>query len=314
MLSSILLVIAGLVLLPLGAEGVVRGSTGLALRVGVTPLVIGLTVVALGTSSPELVVAVEAAITGNSGIVLGNVIGSNIGNIGLILGVSALVRPMAVRYELVRREVPVMIAVSLVLVAMLLDERITRVEGALLVLGAVAYIVVSYRQTRSAEDPSAAEEFQGAIDRPLQQPLAEAAILMAGLGGLIVGANLLVRGAVAIATTLGISPAVIGLTVVAIGTSLPELAAGVASSARGEPDVAFGNVVGSNIFNVLVVLGVAALIKPVEIGGVRALDVGLMFGASVLILPLMWRGWVLSRWEGALLLGGYVVYIASLVA
>lgn len=313
MLTSILLVIAGLLLLPFGAEGVVRGSTGLALRIGVTPLVIGLTVVALGTSSPELVVAIEAAITGNGGIVLGNVVGSNIGNIGLILGVSALVRPMAVRAELVRREVPVMIAVSLTLVAMLLDGRIARAEGVLLVLGAVAYIVVSYRQARGAGDPSVAEEYEDAIARPPKRPLAEAALLVAGIAGLIVGANLLVRGAVAIASTLGVSETVIGLTVVAFGTSLPELAAGAASSARGEPDVAFGNVVGSNIFNILLVLGVAAIVRPVEIAGLRALDVMLMVGASLAILPLMWRGWVLNRWEGALLLAGYVAYIVSLV-
>lgn len=313
MLLSLVYVIVGLALLPLGAEGVVRGSTGLALRIGVTPLAIGLTVVAFGTGSPELVVGIEAARTGNSGIMLGNVVGSNIGNIALVLGVAALVKPMTVRYELVRREMPLMIAVSLLLVAMLLDGGLGRLDGLLLVLGAIVYTVTSYIRARRADNRPVADEFEDAIDRPVKRPLVEAALLLAGLAGLLGGANLLLRGAVDIAGTLGVSQTVIGLTVVAIGTSLPELATSVTSSVRGEADVAFGNVIGSNVFNILAVLGVAALIRPFQMEGLRTLDLAIMVGVSAAMLPLMWRGWVLDRWEGALLLGGYAVYIYSLV-
>lgn len=313
MLLSLVYVIVGLALLPLGAEGVVRGSTGLALRIGVTPLAIGLTVVAFGTGSPELVVGIEAARTGNSGIMLGNVVGSNIGNIALVLGVAALVKPMTVRYELVRREMPLMIAVSLLLVAMLLDGGLGRLDGLLLVLGAIVYTVTSYIRARRADNRPVADEFEDAIDRPVKRPLVEAALLLAGLAGLLGGANLLLRGAVDIAGTLGVSQTVIGLTVVAIGTSLPELATSVTSSVRGEADVAFGNVIGSNVFNILAVLGVAALIRPFQMEGLRTLDLAVMVGVSAAMLPLMWRGWVLDRWEGALLLGGYAVYIYSLV-
>jgi cation:H+ antiporter len=312
MFTSVLLIIAGLVLLPLGAEGVVRGGSRLALRVGVTPLVIGLTVVAFGTSSPELAVSAEAALKGGSGIALGNVVGSNIGNICLVLGAAALVRPMKVRLELVRREMPVMIGVSLLLILMLADGRIGRLEGVLLVLGLVAYTVVSYRLARQVADPDSAAEFAEALPVAPGRAFAAVAMIVAGLAALLAGANLLIQGAVAIASALGVSPAVIGLSVVAIGTSLPELATSVMAAARDEPDVAFGNVVGSNIFNILMVVGLAAVIQPLQTDGVRAVDLAVMLAVAVVALPMMRRDWRLSRIEGALLLAGYGVYLATL--
>lgn len=308
-----LLIVGGLVLLPLGAEGVVKGSTRLALRAGVTPLVIGLTVVAVGTSSPELFVSAEAALRGGSGIALGNVVGSNISNIALILGVAALVRPMRVRVQLVRREMPVMIGVSLVLVAMLLDGTVSRVEGAILVLGAVVYTLASYRIARRSEDTEGAREFAEALPAAPGRVVSSLLALAGGFAALLVGANLLIRGAVAVAGALGVSETVIGLSVVAIGTSLPELATSVMASARDEPDVAFGNVVGSNVFNILLVVGVAAAIRPLEATGLRPTDLAVMVGAAALVLPLTRQGWSLNRFEGACLLAGYGVYLATLV-
>jgi cation:H+ antiporter len=219
---------------------------------------------------------------------------------------------MKVRLELVRREMPVMIGVSLLLILMLADGRIGRLEGVLLVLGLVAYTVVSYRLARQVADPDSAAEFAEALPVAPGRAFAAVAMIVAGLAALLAGANLLIQGAVAIASALGVSPAVIGLSVVAIGTSLPELATSVMAAARDEPDVAFGNVVGSNIFNILMVVGLAAVIQPLQTDGVRAVDLAVMLAVAVVALPMMRRDWRLSRIEGALLLAGYGVYLATL--
>lgn len=307
-----LYIIGGLALLAIGAEGLVRGSTGLALRLGVSALTIGLTVVAIGTSSPELVLSVEAARAGNAGIALGNVVGSNIANIALVLGLAAVVRPMRVRSELVAREVPILIVVTGALALMLLDGRLSRAEGVALVVGAVAHMTASYSAARRGETTMVVAEFDEAITRARGPAWMDAMLLLAGLVALMSGAALLLRGATSVATGLGISQVVIGLTVVALGTSLPELATSVAAARRQEADVAFGNVIGSNVLNILAVLGVAALISPFEVEGLRALDIVALLGSTILLLPLMWRGSVLNRWEGAALLVGYVAYVYSL--
>jgi cation:H+ antiporter len=306
-------VVGGLALLAVGAEGLVRGSTAIALRLGVTPLVVGLTVVAFGTGSPELFVSVEAAYGGNSGIALGNIVGSNISNIALILGVSALARPMHVRSELIRREMPLMIVVTLFLCALLLDGALSRLDGLSLVAGAVAYTVAAYAAAKRDRSAVVASEFDEALAAPKRAAWLDTAFILAGLTALLVGARLLLGGATVVAEWFGISQVVIGLTVVAIGTSLPELATSVVSAVRGEADVAFGNVIGSNILNILCILGVAALIRPFEVEGLRPLDLGVLVGSSVFVIPLMWRGSVLNRWEGAVLLTGYVVYLYSLI-
>ena len=314
MLPVLLSVIGGLVLLAVGAEGLVRGSTSIALRLGVTPLVIGLTVVAFGTGSPELSVSVEAAYRGNSGIALGNVVGSNISNVALILGVSALARPMHVRSQLIRREMPLMIAVTLLLCLLLWDGALGRFDGLLLVAGAVAYTAfacVSARRDRSAV---VAAEFDAGMKQRGRPAWLDTTFVVAGFAMLLVGAKLLLGGATVVAESFGVSQVVIGLTVVAVGTSLPELATSVVAAVRGEADVAFGNVIGSNILNILCILGVAALIRPFEVQDLRPLDLGALVGSAVIVLPLMWRGHILNRWEGAVLLAGYVAYLYSLVA
>ncbi|HEX7316952.1 MAG TPA: calcium/sodium antiporter [Pyrinomonadaceae bacterium] len=314
MLPTLLSVIVGLVLLAVGAEGLVRGSTSIALRFGVTPLVIGLTVVAFGTGSPELTVSVESAYRGNSGIALGNIVGSNISNIALILGLSALARPMHVRSKLIRREMPLMIAVTLLLCLLLWDGALGRFDGLLLVAGSVAYTAFAYISARRDRSAEVAAEFDAGM-KELSRPVwLDTTFVVAGFVALLVGSKLLLGGATVVAESFGVSQVVIGLTIVAVGTSLPELATSVVAAVRGEADVAFGNVIGSNILNILCILGVAALIRPFEVQGLRPLDLGALVGSAVLLLPLMWRGSVLNRWEGAILLAGYAAYMYSLMA
>ena len=299
-------------LLAVGAEALVRGSTSIALRLGVTPLVIGLTIVAFGTGSPELFVSVEAAYRGNSGIALGNVVGSNISNIALILGMSSLVRPMRVHSKLIRREIPLMIAVTLILCVLLFDGVLSRLDGLLLTTGSIAYTTFAYLSAKRDRSRIVKDEFDAGI-RELGRPAwLDTTLVAVGFVALLIGAKLLLVGATVVATALGVSQVVIGLSIVAIGTSLPELATSVVAAARGEPDVAFGNVIGSNILNILCILGVAALIRPFDVQDLRPLDVGVLIGTAVVILPLMWRGSVLNRWEGGALLIGYVIYLYSL--
>lgn len=313
MLLAYLAIGGGLVLLPLGAEGLVRGGASLALRLGITPLAVGLTVVAFGTGSPELFLSVQAAAAGDSGIALGNVVGSNITNIALVLGIAALVRPMHVRSELVKRELPLMIGVTLALCAMLLDGRLSRPEGAVLAVSAVAYGAFTYVVAKRGESRRIDAEFDEALAEPPHAARRDVGLVAGGIVALLAGAHLLLSGAVTVASGLGISQVAIGLTVVAVGTSLPELATSAAAARRKEADVAFGNVVGSNVFNILAVLGATALIHPFTVEGLRALDVGVMIATAVLLWPLLWRGSILSRWEGLALVAGYAVYMTTLL-
>lgn len=309
----------GLALLAAGAEGLVRGASGLALRLGISALTIGLTVVAIGTGSPELVLSIQAALAGTSDIALGNVVGSNISNIALVLGVAAMVRPLNVRSQLVRREMPLMIGVTVLLMLMLIDGVLGRIDGAVLLIGALLYTVATYFSAQTGDTEEVVEEFEGAVEGIHELPQTarrgwfDALLLAIGLSALLAGASLLLKGAVFVAAEVGMSEVVIGLTVVALGTSLPELAASVASARRGEADVAFGNVIGSNIFNILLVLGVAAMIHPFEETTLRPLDLAALLGSAVLLLILMLRGWELSRKEGAFLLVGYLAYVYSLL-
>jgi cation:H+ antiporter len=304
-------ILAGLVLLAVGAEGLVRGSSSIALRMGVTPLVIGLTIVAFGTGSPEMIVSLQAALSGNSDLALGNIVGSNICNIALILGVGAVWRPLHGRCTLRQREVPVMIAVTLLLGVLLRDGVLGRIEGAVLAMGAIAYTVTIYRAARQDRNTDVAGEFAQELPAPQASTTRSVALVIGGFVGLLIGANVLVHGAVVIAQAMGMSQVVIGLTVIAIGTSLPELATSVVAALRNDADVAFGNVLGSNILNILLILGVVAMVQPISAAGLRPLDLGVLIGSSIVIYPLMWRGRVLNRWEGGLLLGGYVAYVVS---
>jgi len=305
-------VVVGLVLLGAGAEGLVRGAGAVALRFGVAPLVVGLTIVAFGTGSPEFVLSVQASATGNGGLALGNVVGSNISNIALVLGTAALIRPLAVQARLVRREVPVMIGVTVAFAAMLLDGGLSRLDGGLLLAAAAAYVVFAYLGARRGDVPAVTQEFGAALAaRPaLWRAVGSAGV---GLGALLLGAAVLLHGATALAGALGVSDVVVGLTVVAVGTSLPELATSAAAARRRQADVAFGNAIGSNVINLLVVLGAAALVNPIPAGGLRTVDVVVLLVSAVVLLPLMVRGSVLDRWEGGLLVAGYAAFLISLV-
>ena len=308
MLSDALALAGGLTLLVGAASVLVRGAAALALRLGLTPLVVGLTVVAFGTSAPELVVSVQAALGGAGGIAVGNVVGSNVANVGLILALAVLVRPIASDPALLRRDLPALVAVTGLAVAVLWDRTVGRGEGAVLVAALVGYLVWSVR---------AARREQAAVELPVAEPTGpawrDALFVVGGLGGLVVGADLFVGGAVRIAEAAGVSNAVIGLTVVAVGTSLPELATSVVAALRGEGEMAAGNVVGSNVFNLLGILGVAALVDPLEAPGLRPVDLAVMAAFTVALVPMMVSGRRLVRVESGVLLAGYVGYMAFLI-
>lgn len=294
----------------------VRGASSLAARVGISPLVVGLTVVSAATSAPELAVSVGASLQGQPDLAVGNVVGSNIVNILLILGASALVLPLAARQQLVRLDIPVMVAMSLLLLVLAGGGRIGPGAGALLVALVASYVtltvVVSRRaagRTGSAASPASPESSGPGL-------LVSLLLVAAGVGLLVIGADLLVTGATGIATAFGVSGLVVGLTVVAIGTSLPELATSIIAALRGQRDLALGNVVGSNIFNIGFVLGIPALIAP---GGLPvppaavALDIPLMVAAAVTLLPVVITGFRINRWEGGLFVLLYAAYTTYVV-
>jgi cation:H+ antiporter len=310
---TLILFVLGLGLLIVGAEALVRGSAGLAGRFGIPPLVVGLTVVAFGTSSPEMTVSVLAALGGKADLALGNVVGSNVLNVLLILGLSALITPLVVARQLVILDVPLMIGVSLAVWGMAADGRISRLEGALLLAGALVYTAFLVRMAR--------RELSGAVPgaEPLvpRDPLVlQAVLVVAGLGLLVLGSRWLVNGAVVLARSYGLSELVIGLTIVAAGTSLPEVASSVVAALRGQRDIAVGNVVGSNLFNLLAVLGASALAAP---GGVGVSDAALRFDLPVMVavaaacLPIFFTGHLIARWEGGLFLFYYAAYTGFLV-
>lgn len=312
MLAIIGWILVGLILLCLGAEGLVRGSASLALRAGVTPLVVGLTVVAFGTSSPEMVVSTKASYLGQGSIALGNVVGSNIFNIAVILGLSALVRPLKVNAQLIRFDMPVMIAVSLLAFFMFRDGAISRWEAAILFVGVIVYTTVVVRMARREHSAALDKEFEEGTPHTTQSLWLDVAYVLGGLGLLVAGARFFVMGAVDLARVWGVSEAVIGLTIVAAGTSMPELATSMVAAFRKQEDIAIGNIVGSNIFNILAILGAAGLVKPFSGAGVMPMDFYFMLGTSIVLLPLMRWGLRLNRIEGGLLLLVYGCYLALL--
>jgi cation:H+ antiporter len=316
--GALLFFLAGLVLLITGAEAIVRGASRLAGAIGISPLVIGLTVVAFGTSSPELAVSLRASLTGSPDIALGNVVGSNIFNVLFILGLSALIAPLAVAQQLVRFDVPLTIGASLLLFALALDGRIGRIDGLVLFTGIVGYSVFVVRQSlkESAAVRSEYEKEFGQRPRRVTQWLVNLALVVIGLAMLMLGSHWLVSGAVAVAKALGLSELVIALTIVAAGTSLPEVATSVVASIRGERDIAVGNVVGSNLFNVLAILGLSSVIAT---DGLRvapaalSFDIPVMIAVSVACLPIFFTGYQIARWEGLLFLAYFVGYTVYLV-
>jgi len=315
--------VAGLVLLVLGAESLVRGASKIASALGVPPLLVGLTVVAYGTSTPELAVSLQASLAGQADLALGNVVGSNIFNVLFILGLSAMIAPLLVSRQLVWIDVPLMVGTSVLMLLMALDGRISRLDGGVLVALIVLYTLFIVRQAR--RERAASREAAAAEGRedPALPPGSAArswavnlAYVAAGLGLLVLGARWFVESSMAIARMMGVSELVIGLTIVAAGTSMPEVATSIIATIRGERDIAVGNVVGSNIYNILAVLGFAALLSP---GGVAVapaaldFDIPVMLAVAVACLPIFFTGHLIARWEGWLFFGYYVAYTLFLV-
>jgi len=311
-------VIAGLLLLTWSADRFVAGAAGLAQAMGVSTLIIGLTIVAFGTSAPEMLVSATAAWQGNSGIAIGNAIGSNIANMALVLGVTALIAPLTVHSSTLNREFPLMLVIMLVTLAMLWDGELTRIDGVVLLVGMAAVVLwtIHLARTSGMDDPLIAEYSE---EIPKAMPKGRAwLLLLSGLVLLLISSRILVWGAVGIAQAFGVSDLVIGLTIIAIGTSLPELAASIAAAHKGEHDIAVGNVVGSNLFNILAVLGIAGAIGPGSFDRMVLLrDFPLMLGLAV-TLYLMARGFnhkgegTIERWAGLVLTSTFLAYQAGL--
>jgi len=315
-MDAALQIVGGLILLTVGGEGVIRGAVGVARRLGLSELLIGLTLVGFGTSTPELMTSIDAALAGSPGIALGNVLGSNIGNILLILALVVLIRPLAVNPAAVGRDGVIAIAVSVGLAALaLMFGELNRWIGGLLVAALGVYLFAVWRMERGGGAAAQMHEAEGHSHDPAPQQLWVSALFaLGGLGLLVWGADLLVTGAIATARLAGLSETVIGLTIVAIGTSLPELVATLAAAIKGRADVAFGSIVGSNIYNILGILGVASLIHPIDIpADIGPVDWAVLIGSAVLLIVFAVTGRRLARWEGAVLLGGYIAYAAYLL-
>ncbi len=318
MLLDVVMSAAGLALLLVGGELLVRGATALALRFRVSPSVIGLTVVAAGTSMPELVVSIGAAVQGLPDVAIGNVVGSNIYNILLILGLAALVRPLTTTWTTIRLEWPVMALAAWTMHLLSRDGMLDRLEGAYLLAGLIAFVAWMVRLARKEVPDAERESLESVADSrggaTVESWARSVGGVTIGVALLGLGAHLLVSGASSLAADLGVSQRVIGLTVVAIGTSLPELITSVLAAWRGNSAIAVGNVVGSNIFNVLGILGATALVHPIPVNlRTIELDNWVMLGVTLMLLPLMRTGFKINRWEGGLLLAGAVVWSWTLL-
>ncbi len=312
MLIALLFIALGIAMLYFGAEWLVRGGAGLGLLLGLSPLVIGLTIVAFGTSAPELGVSLSSALRGQGDIAAGNVVGSNICNIGLILGLAALISPVHVQPQLLRRDVPLMVAASGVLVWLLWSGTVTRWQGGLLVAALVAYLTYSVMEARRHPAPLP-EEAEEAVSHAPQSVWRSIGLVVLGLVVLVFGSQLFVDGAVRIARLLGMSEAMIGLTIVSIGTSLPELASTVVAAVRGHSGIAVGNVVGSNLFNILSIIGLTSVVTPLHATGITPVDLLVMLSFAIAVWPLAWTGARFNRLEGTGLILAYAFYLGWLV-
>lgn len=302
------LLLFGLILLFVGGELLVRGSSSLAISVGLTPLVVGLTVVAFGTSSPELVVSIQAALKGNSAISIGNVVGSNIANIALILGLSALIKPVSVQSTAVMREIPFMIFVSAIFSLLVFYRHIAFLAGFLFVVLLILYVIFSIYISKKSRNNELGEPVKNKYSI-----FVSIIFVILGLVGLVIGSDLFIDGSVQLAKILGASEFLIGLTIVAVGTSLPELVTSIVASIKNESDILVGNIVGSNIFNILAIIGIAAMITSINLNQVNIVDLLVMLFFSVIILPMSLFNKLISRREGLFLLIGYAAYIIYLI-
>lgn len=309
MLVQVALFLLGLVILAVGAEALIRGAVRVARALGVSPFLVGFTIIGFGTSAPELVVSFSAALGGSSEIALGNVVGSNIANVGVVLGVAAVVAPLAAAMRLLKVETPLVIATSVLLWALCADGDVNRTDGAILLTCFVLLVVYMYRSAKK-EPPEVKEEI--GLSAASKMPVWVACVLVGvGLVGLVGGAHIMVGAAVELARAAGVSEWLIGLTVVAVGTSLPELAAAVAGAIRGEADLVLGNIAGSNLFNVLLILGLTAAVQPMTVppSALRA-ELPVMLGFAILLFAVVANGLRVHRWEGALLLIAYGAFVA----
>ncbi len=314
---TFLMFVAGLVLLIGGAEALVRGAGKLAVSVGISPLVVGLTVVAFGTSSPEMAVSVQSAMAGKVDIAIGNVVGSNIFNVWFVLGACALIAPLAINRQIIRQEVPIMIGATLLLVGFMWDGRISRPEAAILfvlLLGYTAFLVIQSRKEHRITAAESAElDFSSQWDRHWS---VQVVLIAVGLMLLVQGSNWLVEAAIIFAKSMGVSELVIGLTIIAAGTSMPEVATSVLATIRGQRDIAVGNVIGSSTFNILGVLGLTGLVAPTSLivaPPILSFDMWVMLAVAVACLPVFFSGREIARWEGVVFLGYYCAYTAYLI-
>jgi len=308
---NILLILLGVLLLYAGGELLVRNATKLAALWGLSPLVIGLTIVAFGTSSPELAASLIAALQDSPEIAIGNVVGSNIANVGLILGLTALIYPLRTQASVIRREVPIMVGAALLVPLSLLDGTVSRLEGA---IGVLLLAGFTYMLIRTDEKPEVTQEYEAEYtSSETPSPWLAGLGIVVGLALLVGGAQSLVSGATAIARALGVPELVIGLTLVAVGTSLPELATSLIAALKKESEIALGNIVGSNIFNVLGILGVTALVRPINVPlQAVGIDVIVMIGFSLVLIPFLLTGLRLGRLEGAIFIALYATYVVYL--
>jgi cation:H+ antiporter len=319
-LTTWIILVAGLVLLVFGAELLVKGASNLAAILGIPPLIIGLTIVAYGTSAPEMAVSVMSSFAGQADIAVGNVVGSNIFNTLLILGISSLLTPLIVTRQLIRSDVPIVFGVSILLLVFGLDGKINRVDGTVFFIGGIVYtlslLYQSRRQKNDSERDEFSEEYGFSGDRSTSMLVKNILFITGGLILLVLGSRWLVDGATAIARSFGVSELLIGLTIVSMGTSLPELATSVTASIRGERDIAVGNVLGSNIFNILAVLGIAGIVAPQGIAVSESLiefDLPVAIAVAFACLPIFYSGNRIDRWEGLLFLFYYAAYIGYLI-
>jgi cation:H+ antiporter len=313
MLISAALLTGGIALLYLGGAGLVRGASAVALKAGISPFVVGMTVAAFATSSPELVISLESALAGRDGVAVGNVVGSNIANIGLVLGIAALLHPIRIEAQVIRRDIPWLMVVTLFVVWRFADGVLSRAEGLLLACGLILMIALQVRGAR-LEGPELDERFGEHLARRKFPSGRNWLMILLATGALAGGGLAFLEGAIMLATRFGISPAVIALTAVAVGTSLPELATSIIASLRGEGDICVGNVIGSNFFNLLAILGLTALITPLDSDGVSLDVMYMMIGFTALLIPFMWSGLRVGRREGAVLLtcyAGYILWLAN---
>ena len=308
--------ILGIIVLYFGAEWLVGGSSKLALKIGVSPLVIGLTVVALGTSAPELAVCLRLNLESRPDAALGNIVGSNICNILLILGFSSLIRPLRVHRQIIRKELPILLMVSFALIVMLINKEVASWEGFILCVGIVIYILFSFKGANNSGEFKVEGESSSEIDTVSSQGyngIVLIALLLAGLILLVLGAFFFEKGGIGLAKAFGVSEAVIGLTLLAFGTSLPELATSIVACMKNEGDIIVGNAVGSSIFNVLAILGITALFKPLSVNDINLMDYSIMIGAVIFCWLFIYKKMELNRIKGVVFLGCYAAYITSIL-